>query len=77
MNGAATDTSTDTTDSTDTEAMEEAIWNKLNDKGPQHPRDLLRCFHQLFAVDRDKALHRLKLSSRVIKNADGRLEAAA
>ena len=66
-----------TTDSTDMTALEEDIVAKLKDKGPQEPRELQRCFHDLRAGERDKAVARLKSTGQVIETADGRLEAAA
>jgi hypothetical protein len=77
MSHVSADACTDTTDSTDTEAIEEAICTKLKDNGPQEPRELQRSFHDLCSSDRDKALQRLKLAGRVVETADGRLEAAA
>ena len=75
--GWSTDVSEPTTDSTDMTALEEDILTKLKDKGPQDPRELQRCFHDLRARERDKALARLKSTGRVVESADGRLEAAA
>jgi len=77
MSHVSADACTDTTDNTDTEAIEEAICTKLKDNGPQEPRELQRSFHDLCSSDRDKALQRLKLAGRVVETADGRLEAAA
>ena len=75
--GWSTDRTEQATDNTDTTALEEDILTKLKDKGPQDPRELQRCFHDLRASDRDKAVAHLKFSGRVVENADGRLEAAA
>jgi hypothetical protein len=58
-------------------ALEEDILTKLKFKGPQDPRELQRCFHDLRASDRDKAVAHLKFSGPVVENADGRLEAAS
>jgi hypothetical protein len=65
------------TDNTDMTALEEDILTKLKFKGPQDPRELQRCFHDLRASDRDKAVAHLKFSGQVVENADGRLEAAS
>lgn len=73
----STDVAEPATDSTDMTALEELIWTKLKEKGPQAPRDLQRGFHDLRAGERDKALARLKSTGRVVESADGRLEAAA
>jgi hypothetical protein len=75
--GWSTDRTEPATDSTDMTALEEDIVAKLKDKGPQEPRDLQRCFHDLRSEDRDKAVSRLKSTGRVLETADGRLEAAA
>ncbi len=77
MGATSTDSPGQTTDNTDMAALEEVILTKLKDKGPQEPRELQRCFHDLRASDRDKALTRLKTAGRVVETADGRLEAAA
>ncbi len=65
------------TDNTDTAALAEEILIKLKEKGPQEPRELQRCFHDLRAHDRDRAIARLKLAGHVVETADGRLAAAA
>jgi hypothetical protein len=77
MDAASTDSTGQATDSTDTAALEEGILTKLKDKGPQEPRELQRCFHDLRAEDRDKAVSRLKTAGRVVVMEDGRLAAAA
>ena len=77
MVAGTTDSAGQATDSTDMAALEEGILTKLKDKGHQEPRELQRCFHDLRAGDRDKAIARLKLAGRVVETADGRLEAAA
>jgi hypothetical protein len=77
MDAVPTDSTGRATDSTDTAALEEGILTKLKDKGPQEPRELQRCFHDLRAEDRDKAVSRLKTAGRVVVMEDGRLAAAA
>jgi hypothetical protein len=74
---APTDSAGLATDNTDTAALEEDIVAKLRDKGPQEPRELLRCFHDLRAQDRDRAVARLKLAGQVVETPDGRLAVAA
>jgi len=75
--GWSTDRIEPATDSTDMTALEEDIVAKLKEKGPQDPRELQRCFHDLRADERDKAVARLKSTGQVIETTDGRLEAAA
>jgi len=77
MDASSTDSTGQATDSTDTAALEEGILTKLKDKGPQEPRELQRCFHDLRAGERDKAVARLKSTGHVVEMADGRLAAAA
>ncbi len=77
LNATSTDSSGAATDNTDMTALEEDIVAKLKSKGPQEPRELQRCFHDLRAEERDKAVARLKSTGRVVENEDGRLEAAA
>jgi hypothetical protein len=74
---ASTDSTGLATDITDMTALEEDIVAKLKDKGPQEPRELQRCCHDLSAGERDKAVARLKSTGKVVETADGRLEAAA
>ncbi len=77
MDAASTDSTGSATDSTDMADLGELILTKLKDKGPQEPRELQRCFHDLRAEDRDKAVSRLKTAGRVVVMEDGRLTAAA
>ena len=73
LDGSSTDNSGHTTDSTDKPALEAVILNKLREKGPQEPRELQRCFHDLRANERDKAVARLKSTGQVIETEDGKL----
>jgi hypothetical protein len=45
----------------------------LREKGPQEPRELQRCFHDLRANERDKAVARLKSTGQVVETEDGKL----
>jgi hypothetical protein len=74
---ASTDNAIEATDSIDMATLDEVILTKLKDKGPQDPRELQRCFHDLRAEDRDKAVSRLKTAGRVVAMEDGRLAVAA
>lgn len=74
---APTDSAGLATDNTDTAVLAEDILTKLMEKGPQEPRELLRCFHDLRAQDRDRAVARLKMAGQVVETPDGRLAAAA
>lgn len=65
------------TDSTDTEALEDDILQRLKDQGPLHPRDLQRSFHALSAHTRDNAIQKLKSKGLVTIEPDGMLRQAA
>jgi len=65
------------TDSTDMQAVEEGILQRLKDHGPLPRRDLQRRFHVLSAQTRDSAIQSLKSKGLVVDDPDGTLRQVA
>ncbi|WP_395752930.1 hypothetical protein [Prosthecobacter sp.] len=57
--------------------LEEVILAKLKDNDPMGTRDLQRCFHDLSAKGRERAVASLKKACRVVEMECGRRAAAA